>query len=365
MLFRLLQKWAFVAMAFLVLDAATDFGPPARAADPTQIAHEAAVLDRIFANWNAQHDRITSLHVRWDCRATYKKGSLDRSSTTTPLARLDRDAVFEQSGVQLWIEGDDRMRYVTTPLRKMPQAKLADRDRVVSRTIEVRDTTALYAAGPEFETGTSSPRHTRFGRIYRSGGERLLFRADLQLLLITFRLQAPSVSWQPEPWRVVDDDVLIDNIRCVKLRREIGPKPIEGGHSIGGRVETVWVSPARGDVVVRWTNEKPPLATYTGSINYKKDQTHGWIPSEWRCDCGTDQSYEIKITDYAINEKIDPAIFAFDFPVGTPVEDKTSDSYYIVEQGGSQRAISRQQYFHVSRLYPPPKDQVSAKPQVK
>jgi len=120
------------------------------------------------------------------------------------------------------------MCYVTTPLRKMPQAQLADRDRVVSRTIEVRDTTALYAAGPEFETGTSSPRHTHFGRIYRSGGERLFSRADLQLLLITFRLQAPSVSWQPEPWRVVDDNVLIDNIRCVKLRREIEPKPIEG-----------------------------------------------------------------------------------------------------------------------------------------
>jgi hypothetical protein len=106
--------FAIVGTALFSFAATSDNRPSARAGDPPQGAHESAVLDRIFANWKARHDRIHSLHFTWDCRKTHKKGWPDPSGT--PGNRLAKDQVFEQFGVQLWIEGDDRLCLIRTPL---------------------------------------------------------------------------------------------------------------------------------------------------------------------------------------------------------------------------------------------------------
>src|SRR5580692_485217 len=96
-----LQRFAIAAIVFAALAAESQLSRLARADDPAKSAHEAAVLDRIFANWKARHDRVRSLHLTWDSRTTHLSGK------TFPLKRIEKrpDFEFEQLGVQVFVEG--------------------------------------------------------------------------------------------------------------------------------------------------------------------------------------------------------------------------------------------------------------------
>ena len=152
-----LQRFASFVTAFFFLVAATDFRSPTQADDPApaQAAHESAVLDRIFANWKARHDRVRSVHITWDCRTTFRKGS--QNPLTTRVASLDRELLFEQFGAQLWIDGDDHVCLVGTPNFKVPHPKPTNTRRVVSRKVIVGKTMSLYWAGSIYATAILSP----------------------------------------------------------------------------------------------------------------------------------------------------------------------------------------------------------------
>jgi hypothetical protein len=108
-----------------------------------------------------------------------------------------------------------------------------------------------------------------------------------------------------------------------------------------------------------------------GSIKYKKDKTVGWIPAEWSIETKGQERYEYKVTDYAINEKIDPARFAHEFPPGTPVADQSdlgptsTMRYSVVQPDGSRLAISQDDYLRLRGLPNPPKKRGPPKQQVK
>lgn len=341
----------------------------ARADNPPPTAHEAAVLDRIFANWKARHDRVQTLHFTWDCRTTCKKGTEDYSSTSTPRVHLDRDQIFEQLGVQFWIEGDDRRCVVRTASYKLPRSKPWDQKRVVNRHVIVGNTTSSYDAGAFWESGDSPPRTLpRFGVCYPTLTAWTFPLFDDLVLLATFRPQDPSVSWKRSEFRLIDENALLDNVLCIKLKRVVAPQRL-GGARMAARVETFWISPARDDVVVRWTSESAGRPTCLGLINYKQDKAHGWIPTEWSCDYAGGDLCEFRVTSYSINEKVDPAIFAQEFPPGTPVSDRLQGEsekqirYYTIQPDGSRRTISPQEYFWIAGY--PGAQKPPAKPQAK
>jgi len=351
----LLRRLAIIATPILFLAAATALSLSARADDAPQAAHEAAVLDRIFANWKARHDRVHSLHFKWDCRTTYRKGALDPSILTRPRKRFERDQAFEQFGVQLFIDGERRCG-LFTPLFKVPQAKLSDTLRVVTRAVIDGDTSYDFTTGSWYETGAPSPRQLPRGFLYRSFSLRWMADQSIQAPLLTFRPQFPIASWRREQCHLVDENASVDNGHYVKIQRVA---PLR-------RVESCWISPARDDVVVHWEVQTPQYSS-EGSIKYKKDPTYGWIPSEWTSGSVGHSLSECKMTSYAINEKIDPKIFALEFPAGTPVDDQQdakAERYYVVQPDGSKRMISPQEYSRLA-FSDPPKNKVPAKPQAK
>jgi hypothetical protein len=163
---------------------------------------------------------------------------------------------------------------------------------------------------------------------------------------LAFRYQFPSVSWTRDQCRVVDENATIDNVHCVKIQRVIVQKDFPQAT----RVESLWVSPVRGDVVVHWAIQNPP-DDWEGAIKYRKDPKCGWAPSEWTSD-SKDSHRECRVTDYAINEKIDPAVFSQKFPPGTPVQDQRADTpegvrHHVVQADGSQRAITNAEYLQM------------------
>jgi hypothetical protein len=336
------QWCVLVGLVSLFVAVAPYLDPRSHAAEP-QSAHEAAVLDRILTNWKTRHDRVHSLHFTWDCRITQRKGARDFSKR--PLTRFEREQVFEQFGVQLWIDGDERICLVITPIFKIAEANVTDTARAVGRWVTVGSKGSSFIAGRIYETGAPAPRATGIqGMLFPSSTAREWPDPRIQALLLTFRPQDPSVSWLKDQCHLVDENAGVDNGRYIKFERAIERSPLNPE-----RTDACWVSPARDDVVVHWTiRAKPPFTDWEGSIKYKKDKAYGWIPSEWTTDFG-DVLNECRVTRYAINEKIDPVVFSQQFPVGTPVQeqldkDRAKFRYFVVEQDGSKRAISKQEY---------------------
>ena len=362
----LLRRLAIIATPILLLATAPPLSLSARADDTPKTVHEAAVLDRIFANWKARCDRVHSLHFTVDCRMTFPKGSFDFTSTSNPLPRFDRDQIFEQFGVQFWIEGE-RLCLVTTPMFKVPQAKLTDTRRVAMRYISDEQTTSNFYASAPYETGAAPQPFGRHGFVRHEpdSDSRSQGSAWLPLLLV-YRPQFPGISWRREQCHVVDEKAIIDGIACVKFQRGLDTSRM---YRVG-REEACWVSPARDDAIAQWMTKTPNSPDCVASIKYKKDKTWGWIPWEWSVETRGIELYEYKVTSYAINQKIDPGQFSHEFPPGTPVMDESRQPpkllptmrFSVVEPDGSRRTISQDEYL---RMLDSPTKNVPAKPQAK
>jgi len=345
MLSRPLPRFAIVATVLLLLASGSYFARAAPADDGPKAAHEAAVLDRIFANWKARHDRVSSFHFVFDCRTTCKKGSADFLSRSNPPAVLSKDQVFEQRGAELWVEGDDRMCEASTPHWKLPHASSIDKPRS-ERNVILGPTTARYWGSASPWLGDASPQKWQpCGVLWRTATDRPLSIYGSGAILLAFRPQHPSLSWLRKDCRLVDEKALLNEVPHVELQRVVQSKRIPGGR-IAGYAETIWTSPARDDLVVRWKTESGAMSTCLGRINYTKDRTHGWIPFEWSCDYSGVELDEYKVTSYSINEKIDPTVFSTEFPAGTPVYDQRAERirYFVVEKDGSHRTLSPQEF---------------------
>jgi hypothetical protein len=361
----LLRRLAIIATPILFLAATPALSLSARADDPPQTAHSSAVLDRIFANWKARHDRVRSFHFTLDCRTTLKKGTLNFLSD--PPTPFERDQVFQQFGAQYWMEGDDRRCLINTPGFKIPQVKPVDTGRIAERWVMAGDKSLWYHGSPLYETGTAplkafSPHgflrlHSEFEVLYPNGMVRPL--------MLAFRPEDSIDPWLRAPCRLIDENAAVDEGRYVKFQRVLMPRRGDDQR----REEACWVSPARDDVVVHWSTKTSPTSSWEGSIKYKKDKTHGWVPWEWSSI--TEQHiYECKVAAYTINEKIDPAVFALEFPPGTAVLEQLAPDVrkarqYVVQNDGSKRMISYEGFGDRAGWTAPPKKQAPAKPKAK
>jgi hypothetical protein len=340
---RCLKRLALVATALLIAPVAPHV-LSVHAGEPIPNAHEAAVLDRIFANWKARHDRVRTLHVTLDVRAIVKKGTPFSSNGKLKLRANDEE--IRQTGMQLWIEGEDRVCLAVTPWFKVPPAEQIDTRQVVLRAVIVGQiySTELLAprSAPEPADRSHFVRHAFVS--HNPLGDPRTPDPQFRPLFLAFRPQYPTLAWQKEQCRVVDSNALLDGSRVVEFQRTVKP-----GHDYTDQgKESCWVSPARDDVVARWKIEGVAGVCET-AIHYKKDPAFGWIPTEWTLEAKNEAFVECKVTDYAINEKIDPAVFSQTFPPGTPVLERTDATRrkierYVIQPDGSKRAISSEEF---------------------
>lgn len=354
MQFRLLQRWTIAAVGML-LAAASDPGRLANAEEPAQgqTPRELAVLDRIFANWKARSERVLSLHFTWDCRTTYRKGTWDPSSSSW--TRLERDQDFDQVGVQFWLDGNDRMCVFDKLMFEPAPGKVINPNRTVGRYLIVGDTMTQLAFQPGIESSAPAWRAAQ-AQTFRVGLSAP--EAALQPTLLTFRPQHPPLAWQRDQCRLITENAVVEEGHYIKIQRIVERRRAAPRESSRDE-EACYVDPVRDDVVVHWT-VRTPYYTDRGSIKYQKDKTYGWIPSEWKSEIvgGTARVY--KVTNYAINEKIDPATFAQAYPAGTLVADSTdanapqSTRCFVVQQDGSKKEITMQEYFRLRNLNCPP-----------
>jgi hypothetical protein len=76
------------------------------------------------------------------------------------------------------------------------------------------------------------------------------------------------------------------------------------------------------------------------------------------------------VTDYAINERIDPGVFSLAFPPGTLVAEQPRRTtlkhrHYVVQADGSKREISADEYLRLLKSTQPVLKPAPEKPRAK
>ena len=258
------RQW-FATGVLVVLGAASLEHPRALVADsppkPGDAARQSALINRVIDHLRVREERIESLHVTWESRS--------------------------QPRVDLWIEGTARYR---VDLRSAP-------DDAVRRQAFDGETTRFYDATErrgDITAGDPGPVGVRLFPIW----------------LLVKPLSRYGLEPSPAKWQVVGEKAIIDNLHCVKLQTT---------HQ--RRRETIWIDPARDDLIVAWELHRRRSDTLV-TIGYRRDKKLGWVPERWtETTPGRSRATETKIVDYSINESAPRELFAPPFPPETTVLD--------------------------------------------
>jgi hypothetical protein len=138
----------------------------------------------------------------------------------------------------------------------------------------------------------------------------------------------------PAKWRLVSENAIIDNLHCVKLET-----------TRNGFDETLWVDPARDDLIVGWELRlKRGRWSSLVTIGYRRDEKHGWLPARWTETQSWSQqtrSTEETIVACSIDDPIPNEFFAPAFPPETTVLDARTLERFRISKTGAKVAIEK------------------------
>jgi hypothetical protein len=323
---------AFLITAFLCAVSAKAEGQSQAGDDP--------VLRRVFTNWKAHQERIRSFYFRWNEKITLLKGSIDdfRPAVPRQLRRHSEEETYYSPNVEIWVDGEDRVRqdghawFKTSDAKSWAQAPL-----VFRRTCDGR-IRSEYDRFPPCLSLDPAPRAWRRGWIETVNSKEIPEAA----LVLALRSLRPPSAWSPDQCRVVTENAVFEGGHYVELeRREQNPQT--------GRIRLIrcWVDPRRNDRMIAWEEWQGASnwRTWSGSIDYAKDTRFGWLPAKWKLQFTGPQSRMIEstVTSYRINESYPPTLFQPDFPPGTPVRDAPKGQQYLIETDGSKRPVTREE----------------------
>ena len=300
------------------------------------------VLKRIFHNWKARRERVTSLHFVWDQRLTFRSTSPDPNAARGPV--IGRKSREEQHTKELWLSGDVQMCLDMRERPATPHATPAQNRGLVRR--ETFDGTLAS----QFWLSQAPNCCVLEAWIYREKEPDGLGLNFIPIVL-TYRTQRPWRPWSPETCRLVTENAIIDGVRYVKIER-----PVEAFGFRG--VDTCWVDPSRDDIVVAWEMRRTGERSYPnchGTCEYKRDPTWGWVPHRWTNTLVQpirDVICEAEIVKYELNKPIPAEKFAPHFPPDTYVADRASARYYVTQADGSKRILTRDEFRRLTKPKP-------------
>ncbi|HEX4072536.1 MAG TPA: hypothetical protein VHX68_15250, partial [Planctomycetaceae bacterium] len=289
------------------------------------------VLQRIFANWKARRERITSLHFVWDIRLTIPKGRPDGAEPDNGAVPTDRHK--DEHGNELWIAGDDHVCAEFREWPSQPHAKSADKPGIVGRQTFNGQFESRFWVSP-----SEKMRFVPEGWMHPAKEQSDFGSRQFTPILLTYRTRHPWLPWRVEDCRLITENAIIDGVRYVKIEQTVKDNGVR-------TVDTCWVDPRRDDVVVAWErrpNGGPSHPTWRGSCEYQHDRHFGWVPIHWRASFGADTYLicESTVTAYDLNQPMPPQKCDPHFPPGTYVADAAHRQWYLVQPDGSKRMLT-------------------------
>jgi hypothetical protein len=311
------RAWLVTACLVSVVSAkatAFDSVPPFMPDSPA----DAAIVNRVFANWKARQDRTKSFHVEWNTRV------LQKLFRTRPVEELRR---------AFWIEGDDRFRVEFSRVSGSPinwdhmrAAGCACRgqrtwDGTVNRILEWPHDPAAPPLGvvrQETLRDDRDPEHAA--------------------LFLAFRPLLPLMGLQGDRFRVVSEHAIVDGVHCVKIENGLPRDRVRNGARNWTTVaEHCWVDPARDDVPILFEKTVGGALMWSVAIQYRPSREVGWVPEHWTCQYQFPMfEAHCTVTKLTVNEPLPPKTFQLEFPPGTLVFDKLSHAQFLVARDGSR-----------------------------
>lgn len=311
----------------------------AAAADPDRApavsAPASPVLARIFANWKARRERVTSLHFVWDMRLTRPKGRRDGAE----------DRHQDEHGNELWIAGSDHVCGESGPWLLISHAKSADKQGIVGRQTFNGQFESRFWVSPSEKLHFVPEGWMHPAKEQSDFGSR-----QFTPILLTYRTLHPWMPWRLEDCRLITVNAIIDGVRYIKIEQTMKDNGVS-------TVDSCWVDPRRDDVVVAWErrpNGGPSHPTWRGSCEYQHDRTFGWVPIHWRTAFGADTYLicESTVTAYDLNRPIPSQKFDPHFPAGTYVADAARRQWYLVQPDGSKRMLTHDEFRRLTTPVP-------------
>jgi hypothetical protein len=270
--------------------------PPLRPASEK----ERQIFKQIRASWQARHERIHSLHISWE----------------SPGGRTGPNAVPPDSHTEVWIDADDfRMRELTS--------------------YRGRATAILYLTTFDGMTTRAWDSGKHAGDVWNGQSERRLAHGVAsiwQLAIDPLRCDLIDISSADVGVRC--EDAMLGDQHCVKLRF-----PVKVRDSDYKMRDTLWVDPARDNLIIRWERILQERATASLSIDYKRDKQHGWLPTQWLETFPWSSGDSATVIRIAINEQYPVSTFRLTFPPGTEVYDRKLSQHYLIAADGSKTQV--------------------------
>jgi hypothetical protein len=273
---------------------------------------DAAIVNRVFANWKARQERAKSFHVEWNTRVVQKSR---------------RKPTVEEFRRAFWVDGDDRFRVEFSGVSKgqfnwdrMPRGERtwngAD-----NRILEWPHDPAAPPLGVVRQATLRDDLDPEHAALF------LAFRPFLRLMHL-------RAAWL----HVVTEHAIVDGVHCVKLERG-PPRDLfrNGARNWTSVAEHCWVDPARDDVPILFEKTVGGALQWSVAIQYRPSREVGWVPERWTCQYQF-PTFEAQCTatTLSVNDSLPPKTFQLDFPPGTLVLDKLSHAPFLVAHDGSR-----------------------------
>jgi hypothetical protein len=296
------------------------------------------VLKRIFHNWKARRERVTSLHIVWDQRITFQS---TRPDPRGPV--VGRKIREEQNTKELWLSGDVQMCLDMRERPAAPQVAAVQNGSLIRR--ETFDGTLASQMWQSQVADSVYVLEATIRREKEPDGLGLNFIP----IVFTYRTLPPWRPWSAETCRLVTENAIIDGVRYLKIER-----PVEAFGFRG--VDTCWVDPSRDDLVVAWEMRRAGERSYPnchGTCEYKRDPAWGWVPHRWTntvVQTLRDAICEVEIVKYELNKPIPVEQFAPHFPPDTYVVDRRVGArFYVTQTDGSKRILTGDEFSRLTK----------------
>ena len=262
-------------------------------------ANEAAVRRRILAHWRARQEQSKTFHFAWKSQSVFPK---------------NWNSPVREGQIELWMDGETRFRLEASSVAKgRPNSKQASQntfDGSTSRQLSLDRQSAVVRSDDD--------------------GTPLNGIAVFPLLLALRPLSRGGVARASQPLRVLTDNAIIDNQHYLKVERQES-----------SFIDTLWLDPARDDVIVRWEHVRRGNVEASVSIEYQRDKTHGWVPACFSQANEHGVTTENTVTSFTFNARFPDETFTLTFPPGTTVVDWTQLEKYVVAQDGSRTDLRK------------------------
>ena len=290
-------------------------------------------LDAVRAAWRSREKAVRSARFEWTGTLTYDR----YAQPFDGIPGRARIALSSKKRYSLALDGP-KLRYTWSG---MEEASRRDKRLVwIDQTYTEVFTTEEHVSHFAKTTPVEPSAAPSVGFISLPGSEipsKNNYNRDP--LLMHYRALDPKFSNIEGDLTLTDGSGVVDGRRCLIV--------VDRGQA---KTE-YWVDPQRDYSIVRirrYGTFRPDKCLEENEISYKSDARFGWTPAGWRgyaVDADSGQpadKWDYTLISYAINPRVDPSEFRYQFPPGTWVVDRRTKSLvqYIVREGGKKRMIT-------------------------